>query len=117
MALAVERQAGQPASSAVARYLQDVLGQRLTAVIADVRDVKTVAKWASGAQAPGPRTEKRLRDAYRVVQLLMQVESPAAVHDWLLGMNPALEDRAPAAVLGKDPEAVLQAARFFVANG
>lgn len=117
MVLAVERQEGQPDVSAVARYLLDVLGQSLTAVIADVRDVKTIGKWASGARAPHPRAEKRLRDAYQVVQVLIQVESPEAVRDWLLGMNPALEDRAPAVILGEDPEAVLRAAHFFAANG
>jgi hypothetical protein len=63
------------------------------------------------------RTEQRLRDAYGVAQPLLEVEDPDTVRAWLLGMNPLLDDRAPAAVLAEDPDAVLRAARFFVANG
>jgi hypothetical protein len=103
--------------SSVARYLQEVLGQNLTAVLAGVRDVKAVGKWARGARLPHPQAEKRLRDAYQVAHLLMEVESPKTVRAWFLGMNPELEDRAPAVILPEDPEAVLHAARFFVANG
>jgi hypothetical protein len=39
------------------------------------------------------------------------------VQAWLLGMNPLLDDRAPAVVLSEDPAAVMRAARYFVANG
>lgn len=121
MALRVERpfegRADRPDVAVVARYLQDVLGPNLTAVIAGVRDVNVVGRWAAGGRVPRPRAEKRLRDAYLVAQVLVRVESPETVRDWFLGMNPALEDRAPAAILGEDPQAVLRAARFFAANG
>lgn len=64
--------------SAVVRYLGDVLSPDLTVAMAGVRDVKVVDPWADGARLQ-PRTEKRLRDANRVAQVLMQAESPEAV--------------------------------------
>ena len=101
----------------VVETLQDVLGQRLTAVIADVSDAKAVGKWSRGGRSPQPESEQRLRNAFHVVQLLLQRESPATVRAWFMGMNPELEDRAPALMIGEDPTRVLQAARTFLANG
>src|SRR5262245_36651761 len=46
---------------AVARSLQDVLGQRLTAVVAGVADAKAVGKWIKGSRVPHPDAERRLR--------------------------------------------------------
>src|SRR5438876_11264358 len=102
---------------AVARSVQDVLGQRLVAVITGVADAKAVGKWARGARVPHPDAERRLRQAYQVAQLLLQVESAETVRAWFAGMNPDLDDRAPAAVLAEEPARVLQAARAFLAHG
>ena len=99
------------------RSLQDVLGQRLVAVIAGVSDVKAVGKWARGERAPHPEAELRLRHAFHVTQLLLPRESAETVRAWFVGMNPDLDDRAPALLLGDDPQAVLLAARNFLANG
>jgi hypothetical protein len=100
----------------VARQLEDVLGQRMTAVIAGIADAKAVGKWARGERFPRPDAEQRLRDAYYVTTLLLQAESPATVRAWFMGMNPELDDRAPALVLGEDAARVLQAARTFLAH-
>src|SRR5512142_1541237 len=108
---AVYGQAARTPIAQVAAYLQDVLGQRLTAVIAETRDAKAVGKWARGQRAPQPDAELRLRHAFQIVQLLVQSESAETVRAWFVGMNPDLEDEAPAVVLGKDPVRVLQAAR------
>jgi hypothetical protein len=102
---------------ALARSLQDVLGQRLVALIAGVSDVKAVGKWARGERSPHPHAERRLRHAFQIVQLLLQYESAETVRAWFLGMNPELADRAPALVLAEDPITVLQAARAFLAHG
>jgi hypothetical protein len=101
----------------VARELEGLLGQRLTAVIAGVADAKAVGKWARGERAPRPDAEQRLRDAYYVASLLLQAESPSTVRAWFSGMNPELDDRAPALVLSEDPGRMLQAARTFLAHG
>ena len=58
--------------ASIATYLQDILGQRLTAVVAGVGDAKAVGKWARGERAPHPDAEARLRNAFQVAELLMQ---------------------------------------------
>lgn len=97
--------------------LQDILSQRLVAVVAGISDVKAVGKWARGQRSPHPDAEQRLRNAYQIVQLLLERESPETVRAWFIGMNPDLDDRAPALVLGEDPVHVLEAARSFLAHG
>lgn len=104
----------------VAASLQDVLGQRLVALIAGVSDVKAVGKWARGDRVPHPDTEQRLRHAFQITQLLLHAESSETVRAWFLSMNPELDDQAPALVLADDPvqaPRVLEAARTFLAHG
>ena len=101
----------------VVREVESVLGQRMTAVIAGVADAKAVGKWARGERMPRADAEQRLRDAYYVTILLLQAEVPSTVRAWFTGMNPELDDRAPALVLAEDPARVLQAARTFLAHG
>ena len=100
--------------AAIAEYLQGVLGQRLTAVIAGVSDAKAVGQWAKAARSPHPEAERRLRDAYQVTQLLMQREAADTVRAWFRGMNPDLDDEAPALAIATQPAQVLQAARAFL---
>ncbi len=87
------------------------------AVIAGVSDAKAVGKWARGERSPHPETEHRLRHAFHITQLLLQQESAETVRAWFIGMNPDLDDQAPALLLAEDPHAVLLAARNFLANG
>jgi hypothetical protein len=101
----------------IVRSLQDILGQRLVAVIAGVSDAKAVGKWARGQRSPHPDAEERLRNAYQIAQLLLERESAETVRAWFIGMNPDLDDHAPALVLREDPVHVLQAARSFLAHG
>lgn len=103
--------------SMIVGSLQDVLGQRLVAVIGGVSDAKAVGKWARGERSPHPDTEQRLRNTFQIVQLLLERESAETVRAWFVGMNPDLDDQAPALVLGQDPVSVLQAARSFLAHG
>src|SRR5579859_1189830 len=102
---------------ALVRSLQDVLGQRMVAVIAGVSDAKAVGKWARGERTPHPDAERRLRDAFQITQLLLQHESVATVRAWFTGMNPGLDDQSPALMLPEHPQDVLLAARNFLANG
>jgi hypothetical protein len=102
---------------ALVRSLQDVLGQRMVAVIAGVSDAKAVGKWARGERTPHPDAERRLRDAFQITQLLLQHESAETVRAWFTGMNPDLDDQAPALMLAEHSQDVLLAARNFLANG
>ena len=99
------------------RSLQDVLGQRLVAVIAGVNNTKIVGKWARGELSPDLEAERRLRDAYHITQLLLQEECADTIRAWFIGMNPSLDDQAPALLLAENPQAVLGAARNFLAYG
>lgn len=101
----------------MAAYLQDLLGQKLTAVMLGIGDPKAVGRWARGERRPHPGTERRLRDAFQVAELLMQVESRDTVRAWFMGMNPELDDRAPALAVADDPASVMRAARAFLAGG
>lgn len=106
-----------PTLPEMAAYLQDALGSRLTALIVGVSDARMLDDWARGAARPDANAERRLRDAFRITTLLLQEESPQAVRGWFLGMNPELDDRAPALVLADEPELVAEAAKNFLATG
>jgi hypothetical protein len=104
----------------IARYFQDLVGQKLTAYMTGVNDPKAVGKWASGQRAPRGESERRLRDAYQIAMLISAYDSDSTVRAWLVGMNPLLGDRAPAAVLAEREDGAVQAlaaAKAFLANG
>ena len=103
----------------VASFLQDLLGRRLVAYVAGVKDAKTVSRWASGeVGSVRQESEERLRTAYEVAQLLVQFDSPRIVKAWFIGLNPQLDDVSPAETIhdGKLKEAKA-AARAFIAGG
>lgn len=103
----------------VASFLQDLLGRRLVAYVAGVKDAKTVSRWAgSEVEAVRQESEERLRTAYEISQLLVQFNSPRIVKAWFIGLNPQLDDVSPAEAIheGKLREAKA-AARAFVAGG
>lgn len=107
-------------ASEIARYFQDLVGQKLTAYMAGVNDPKAVGKWASGQRAPRGESERRLRDAYQIAMLISIYDSDSTVRAWLVGMNPLLGDRAPAAVIAESDDGAalaLGAAKAFLANG
>lgn len=102
----------------VARYLQEALGQKLVAYMADVRDPKRVGRWAQGAQAPREDAERRLRAAFQIFHLLLAEDAPHVIRAWFIGMNPQLDDDSPAEAIhdGRLKE-TLAAARAFIAGG
>jgi len=101
----------------MAAYLQDLFGQKLTAAIVGINNPKAIGAYARGQRAPHPEAERRLRDAFHVATLLMTAECSQTVRSWFMGMNPHLDDRAPALVIGEQPNRVMQAAKAYLANG
>jgi hypothetical protein len=101
----------------MAAHLQTLFGRRLTAAILGIADPKAVGRYAAGEQTPLSEIERHLRATYQITVLLGQVESAQAIRAWFLGMNPLLDDRAPAAMIRTEPERVMQAARAFLAGG
>ena len=106
-----------PAS--IAAYLQETLGQQLTAVIAGVRRAAIVGDWVSRRARPRPAEAARLLTAHRAATLLATLEKPDVVRAWFVGMNPELDDEAPALRIAADPDPdpILRAARTFLAHG
>jgi hypothetical protein len=102
-----------------ADFLQDLLSRRLVAYIANVKDAKTVSRWAKGeGGAIRYESEQRLRTAYEIALLLRVFDSPRVIKAWFIGLNPQLGDESPADSIreGRLQEA-LAAARAFVTGG
>lgn len=109
------------AAELVAR-LRDILGAKLVAYLGSVKETRAVRQWAEGTREPSPDVLTRLRTAYQAAALLREKDAAAVVQAWFQGMNPRLNDVAPARLL-RDGElsevgpAVLAAARAFAAEG
>jgi predicted exporter len=113
------RAAVEASLSDVADFLQDLLGRRLVAYVAGVKDAKTVSRWAKGEVGEARwESERRLRAAYEIAQLLVRFDSSRVVRAWFIGLNPQLDDESPAEAIreGRLKEA-MNAARAFVAGG
>jgi hypothetical protein len=101
----------------VAAVLQELFGQKVTATIAGVQDSRAIGKWSRGERTPHPDAERTLRETLRIADFLLQEEPPEVVRAWFVGLNPMLDDRPPALVVGEDPGQVMRAARSFLATG
>jgi hypothetical protein len=118
--LAAHREAITLRWEEVVSRLVQILGKKLTAFIAGIRDVRALDRWMSGT-APYGDVEARLRFAYQVAKTLAEHDSPQVVQAWLTGVNPELGDRVPLRLLREGdldaiaPE-ILGAARAFLAG-
>lgn len=105
--------------AAVAGFLQDTLGQRMTAYLSGLNDVKQIGRYRKpDGPTPSTQVELRLREGYKVVRMLLDCYDQATTRNWLFGTNTRLDDQAPIGVLrnGTVPEdfvAVVRAARQF----
>jgi hypothetical protein len=115
----IERQAVTSDIAKVAGYLQEHLGQKVTAYLSGVKDAKLVGQWAAGKVQPRPMPSFRLRSAYQAARYLVDAYGSNTAQAWFFGRNNQLDGRAPASALreGEDPEDwgfVVTAARSFV---
>lgn len=102
--------------------LREVLGATLVAYLGEVKETRAVAQWAAGERKPSAAVMTRLRTAYQAAVLLSAdgVSGAGMVQAWFQGMNPLLEDIAPARVLREQDlhqagPGVVAAARSFAA--
>ena len=101
----------------IAAYLQGAVGQRVAAAIAGLIDAKQIGRYArEDGPEPHGATERRLREGYKVVRMLIDAYDGKTARAWLFGTNTRLDDRAPIEVLGAATEtaefaAVVRAAR------
>lgn len=113
---AYDDSAGLPFPGLVSR-LRAILGVRLVAYIGGVKSAPSVSTWADGTGTPGEVDRERLRQAFHVAAMLRERYDATTVQSWFKGMNPSLDDDAPAHVLregdplkgGRDVIAVAEA--------
>jgi hypothetical protein len=104
----------------MARFFQQLLGQKWTAYLTGVSDPKAVGKWARGERSPRDESLRKLRDAYQIAQLIALVDDEETAAAWFLGMNPCLDHRAPVWVIATHAdgaEQAMDAALAYVAYG
>jgi hypothetical protein len=94
----------------------------LVAYIAAVNETRAVHQWAEGTRTPGEKTQRRLRFALRVAQSIAEADWAEIAQAWLQGLNPQLDDCAPARLL-RDGDldevgpAIIAAKRAFLIGG
>lgn len=81
----------------LAQQLQEMLGQRLTAYAVNIKDPKSIGKYARGEGKPRQESARRLRELFQICRVLD--EEADVVRAWMIGSNPLLDDRAPIEVL------------------
>lgn len=107
--------------SEIVDSLVSIIGRKLTAYIASVKDARAINRWQDNA-TPQRDVEQRIRLAYHVAAMLAASDSNAVVQAWLIGLNPELNDDVPIRLLREgdieaDGKRILKAARAFVAGG
>src|SRR3974377_2125598 len=81
--------------------LTAILGKKLTAYIASVKDTRAVERWMAGSEAY-KGAEERLRLAFRLAKMIGDQDGPRVVQAWFTGLNPELNDRAPIRMLREE---------------
>ena len=85
----------------IAMYLQETVGQRVAASLAGLSDAKQIGRYArAGGPMPHTSTERRLREGYKVVRMLVDAYDSTTARAWLFGTNTRLDDNAPIDILG-----------------
>lgn len=102
--------------------LRAMLGAKLVAYLGGVQETRAVRQRAEGTRNRPAETEARLRLAYYVAGIVAETNGHRVVQSWLQGLNPQLEDRAPARLIREMPPnqigpEVLAAARAFARLG
>lgn len=95
----VERESMTLRPAELAGFLQDHLGQRLTAYLAGKNDPKVVGRWISGNASPQGFASARLQYAFRAARMLVNAYDDVTTKAWFVGANTRLDDEAPAFVL------------------
>jgi hypothetical protein len=111
-----------PGIAHVVSELCGILGVKLVAYIAHESETCAVREWAAGERTPSESIVQRLQVAYYVAGLLHEREGKATVQSWFRGLNPQLDDNAPAQALRDSSleiatREVVAAARGFLAVG
>ena len=107
---------------AAVRELSELLGLRLVAYIAGVKETRAVRQWAEDEREAREGVRRRVRLALQIALMIARRDGPEVAQAWFQGLNPQLDDRSPARLLREgDPDEVgpeiLSAARAFASGG
>jgi hypothetical protein len=84
----------------IAAYLQEQLGQRMTAFLAGLSDAKQIGRYArEGGPEPRDAVSLRLRQGYKIVRMISEAFDANTTKAWLFGTNTRLDDEAPIELL------------------
>jgi hypothetical protein len=102
--------------------LRSLLGARLVAYLASVKETRAVHEWAEEGRKPSDSVQRRLRVALQVATMIGAVDGGELAQAWFQGLNPELDDRSPARLLREGDldevgPAVVSAARAFLIGG
>ena len=89
--------------AAMARWMLDNLGQRITTAGLGLKDASLVRRYARGDGAPSAEREARLRLLYRVSRMVADTYGTATAQAFLRGSNPELDDDSPLLVIATRP--------------
>lgn len=114
----VEHEAVTAEIGDVAGYLQEHLGQSMTAYLSGLDRSKTVG-WVAGKSEPRDLPRMRLHYAYQATRILTDAYDDETARAWFFGSNTRLDDEAPAYLLrhGTSPDdlrLIIPAACAFV---
>ena len=117
----IERRARLEKIDRIAAFLQEAIGQKLTAYLAGLKDPKVVGMWAQGKAMPRDLAAFRLRCAYQAALMLVNAYGKETAKSWFFGTNTRLDDEAPAYLLRhtkvpEDLRFIVPAARAFVTS-
>lgn len=90
-------------TAAIARWLLDHLGQRVTTVGLGLRDASVARRYARGEVHPPQEREARLRLLYRVARTVAEAYDADTARAFLTGSNPQLGDRSPLLIIADEP--------------
>ena len=113
---------GKTDNQRIVSELAEILGAKLVAYIASVRDTRTVMSWANGRLVCTEEVIARLRLAHELATKICEVDGRETAQAWFQGMNPLLGDVQPARILREgdldtDEPRVRGAGCAFLANG
>jgi hypothetical protein len=100
----VSEEATRLGIDAVAAYLQEQLGQKLTAYLAGVTDPKMVGRWAAGKAQPRDEREMRLRGGSAPTRGSTTARPPPSCATPAIPSSCASWSRPPARSPGARPE-------------
>lgn len=120
--LAAYQHASRVEFSVLVAELSELLGSKLVAYIAGVRETRAVRQWSGGEREAREPIPKRLRLALQVASLIASHDNASVAQAWFQGLNPQLDDRSAARLLREGDldevgPLILSAARAFVSGG